>query len=120
MRLNFAELIYEVSAKFLETCPQTPVTLIGAVLLYLQSQTEGGIKMKEVKTPKKPLAIYYEMCIRDSTHSMNRLESQLNCVLFIRSNRGVTLTPAGELLYSRIASAAVQIQDCLLYTSRCV
>ena len=23
------------------------------------------------------------------THSMNRLESQLNCVLFIRSNRGV-------------------------------
>ena len=30
------------------------------------------------------------------THSMNRLESQLNCVLFIRSNRGVTLTPEGE------------------------
>ena len=45
------------------------------------------------------------------THSMNRLESQLNCVLFIRSNRGVTLTPEGEMLYSRIASAAVQIQD---------
>ena len=34
------------------------------------------------------------------THAMNRLESQLNCVLFIRSNRGVTLTPEGELLYS--------------------
>ena len=31
------------------------------------------------------------------THSMNRLESQLNCVLFIRSNRGVTLTPEGEM-----------------------
>ena len=45
------------------------------------------------------------------THSMNRLESQLNCVLFTRSNRGVTLTPEGEMLYSRIASAAVQIQD---------
>ena len=30
------------------------------------------------------------------THAMNRLESQLNCVLFIRSNRGVTLTPEGE------------------------
>ena len=41
------------------------------------------------------------------THSMNRL----NCVLFIRSNRGVTLTPEGEMLYSRIASAAVQIQE---------
>ena len=45
------------------------------------------------------------------THSMNRLESQRNCVLFIRSNRGVTLTPEGAMLYSRIASAAVQIQD---------
>lgn len=45
------------------------------------------------------------------THAMNRLESQLNCVLFIRSNRGVTLTPEGEMLYSRIASATVQIQD---------
>ena len=45
------------------------------------------------------------------THSMNRLESQLNCVLFIRSNRGVTLTPEGEMLYSRIASSAVQIQE---------
>ena len=45
------------------------------------------------------------------THSMNRLESQLNCVLFIRSHRGVTLTPEGEVLYSRIASAAVQIQE---------
>ena len=42
------------------------------------------------------------------THSMNRLESQLNCVLFIRSNRGVTLTPEGEMLYSRIASAALE------------
>ena len=34
------------------------------------------------------------------------------CLLMvIRSNRGVTLTPEGEMLYSRIASAAVQIQD---------
>ena len=45
------------------------------------------------------------------THAMNRLEEQLNCVLFIRSNRGVTLTPEGELLYARISSAAVQIQE---------
>lgn len=27
------------------------------------------------------------------THMMNKLENQLHCVLFIRSNRGVTLTP---------------------------
>lgn len=45
------------------------------------------------------------------THTMNRLEEQLGCVLFIRSNRGVTLTPEGELLYARISSAAVQIQE---------
>lgn len=45
------------------------------------------------------------------THTMNKLEEQLHCVLFIRSNRGVTLTPEGETLYARIASAAVQIQD---------
>ena len=42
---------------------------------------------------------------------MNKLEDQLHCVLFIRSNRGVTLTPEGEMLYTRISSAAVQIQD---------
>ena len=45
------------------------------------------------------------------THTMNKLEDQLHCVLFIRSNRGVTLTPEGEMLYTRISSAAVQIQD---------
>ena len=45
------------------------------------------------------------------THMMNKLENQLHCVLFIRSNRGVTLTPEGETLYARISSAAVQIQD---------
>lgn len=45
------------------------------------------------------------------THAINRLEGQLNCVLFVRSNRGVTMTPEGELLYARIASAAAQIQE---------
>ena len=45
------------------------------------------------------------------THTMNRLEEQLGCVLFIRSTRGVTLPPEGELLYARVSSAAVQIQE---------
>ena len=40
------------------------------------------------------------------THTMNKLEDQLHCVLFIRSNRGVTLTPEGEMLYTRISSAS--------------
>ena len=35
------------------------------------------------------------------THTMNKLEDQLHCVLFIRSNRGVTLTPeGGDALYT--------------------
>ncbi len=45
------------------------------------------------------------------THTMNKLEGQLNCVLFTRSNRGAALTPEGQLLYARISSAALQIQD---------
>lgn len=32
------------------------------------------------------------------THFMNNLENQLGCRLFIRSNRGVTLTREGEAI----------------------
>ena len=39
---------------------------------------------------------------------MAGLEEELGVKLFARINRGVTLTPEGEMLYSRIASAAVQ------------
>ena len=42
------------------------------------------------------------------THAMNRLESQLNCVLFIRSNRGVTLTDNGTRLLPYIRELANQ------------
>ena len=45
------------------------------------------------------------------TASIKELENELQVTLFRRTNKGVTLTPEGELLYSRIASAAVQIQD---------
>ncbi|MDO4298131.1 MAG: LysR family transcriptional regulator [Lachnospiraceae bacterium] len=44
------------------------------------------------------------------TRSMNNLESELGCRLFVRSNRGVTLTPEGERLYTRVASAHAQLQ----------
>ena len=37
------------------------------------------------------------------THTMNKLEDQLHCVLFIRSNRGVTLTEEGRELTAQIA-----------------
>ncbi len=39
------------------------------------------------------------------TRSMQNLEHELGCRLFIRSKRGVTLTPEGELLYERVAPA---------------
>ena len=39
------------------------------------------------------------------TRSMNNLENQLGCRLFIRSNRGVTLTREGEKLYKHVTIA---------------
>ena len=39
------------------------------------------------------------------TRVINNLERQLGCRLFLRSNRGVTLTPEGEKLYRHVALA---------------
>ena len=44
------------------------------------------------------------------TRSIKRLEFDLGCTLFIRSNKGVELTPEGEKLYSHIAVAFEHIQ----------
>lgn len=44
------------------------------------------------------------------TRCMNNLEHELGCKLFVRSNRGVTLTPEGERLYSHIIIAYEQIR----------
>lgn len=44
------------------------------------------------------------------TRSMNNLERQLGCSLFIRSNRGAELTPEGEKLYAHVAVAFEQLQ----------
>lgn len=43
------------------------------------------------------------------TRAMNCLEQQLGCTLFIRSNRGIQLTPEGERLYPHVAAAMSQI-----------
>lgn len=44
------------------------------------------------------------------TRSIKNLEAELGCTLFIRSNRGVTLTPEGQKLYTHIALAFEHIE----------
>lgn len=44
------------------------------------------------------------------SRTMKLLEHQLGCSLLIRSNRGITLTPEGERLYSHVKIAVEQIQ----------
>lgn len=44
------------------------------------------------------------------TRSMNNLEQELGCRLFVRSNRGVTLTPEGEKLFAHVSVAYEQLQ----------
>ncbi len=44
------------------------------------------------------------------TRAVKNLESALGCTLFVRSNRGVQLTPEGARLYSHISVAFEQIQ----------
>lgn len=40
---------------------------------------------------------------------MNCLEQQINTTLFVRTNRGIQLTPEGEKLYTHISAAMSQI-----------
>lgn len=44
------------------------------------------------------------------TRTIKNLENALDCTLFIRSNRGVRLTPEGEKLFAYIQAAVKQIQ----------
>jgi len=44
------------------------------------------------------------------TRAIKALEAELACTLFVRHHKGVSLTPAGERLYSHIASAMEHIQ----------
>ena len=44
------------------------------------------------------------------TRAVKTLESQLGCTLFVRSHKGVLLTPEGEKLYQHIAAAFQHIE----------
>ena len=43
------------------------------------------------------------------TRCMNNLEAELDCKLFMRSNKGVVLTPEGHKLYEHVAIAFEQL-----------
>lgn len=44
------------------------------------------------------------------SRAINNLENELGCRLFIRSNRGVTLTTEGQYLFSRVSAAHRQLE----------
>lgn len=44
------------------------------------------------------------------TRAMNRLEHALGCTLFVRSNKGIVLTPEGEALFRHVEIAQEQLQ----------
>lgn len=44
------------------------------------------------------------------TRVMKLLESELKCQLILRSNKGISLTEKGELLYERVSAAFFQLQ----------
>lgn len=44
------------------------------------------------------------------TRTIRNLENELGCTLFIRSNRGVSLTPEGEKLYAHVRIAVEQLE----------
>lgn len=45
------------------------------------------------------------------TRTIKNLERELGCTLFVRSSRGVSLTPEGEKLYAHVRIAAEHIQE---------
>lgn len=51
------------------------------------------------------------------TRAIKNLEAELRCTLFVRTNRGVTLTPEGEKLYAHIAVAFEHIENAELELS---
>lgn len=44
------------------------------------------------------------------TRSMNKLEQQLGCTLFLRNRHGISLTPEGSRLYDHVGIALEQLQ----------
>ena len=68
-------------------------------IFYYVAQYRSFTKAAEILNNNQP----------NITRCMNNLESELNCRLFIRTNRGVSLTPEGERLLRRVSVAFRQL-----------
>lgn len=68
-------------------------------IFYFVAQHKSFTKAAELLDNNQP----------NITRCMNNLEHELNCRLFIRSNRGITLTPEGQKLYERVSIAYEQL-----------
>lgn len=69
-------------------------------IFYYVAQYRSFTKAAEILDNNQP----------NITRCMNNLESELNCKLFIRTNRGVTLTPEGSRLYAHVSIAFEQLR----------
>lgn len=68
-------------------------------IFYFVAQYKSFTKAAEILNNNQP----------NITRCMNNLENELNCKLFVRSNRGVTLTPEGLRLYEHVSIAYEQL-----------
>lgn len=68
-------------------------------IFYYAALFKSFSKAAEVLTSNQP----------NIARTITRLESELSCKLFIRSHRGVTLTPEGEALFKHVAIACEQL-----------
>ena len=68
-------------------------------IFYFVCQYKSFTKAAEILNNNQP----------NITRCMNILERELNCKLFVRTHRGVSLTPEGKRLYEHISVAYEQI-----------
>lgn len=68
-------------------------------IFYFAAQYKSFTKAAELLDNNQP----------NITRCMNNLEQELNCKLFIRSNRGISLTPEGQKLYEHVSIAYEQL-----------
>lgn len=69
-------------------------------IFYYVAQYKSFTKAAEILDNNQP----------NITRCMNILENELECKLFIRSNRGIKLTPEGKQLYQHVSIACKQLQ----------